>query len=140
MTNYNHILNITKAILQFTAINNTYIYTNNYANQTIDQVCFSMYNMFNTTDIDPKYNSLINTLYTSINNTLNCSFYQIPHLHNVSISFNSTISDKLITRYLRGNNSYSTIETVSLLVFGIIISKIISVYMSPYINIKQKYV
>ena len=62
MTNYNHIINITKTILQFTAINNTNISNYNYTNQTINQVCFSLYTMFNNTKINPVYNLLINTI------------------------------------------------------------------------------
>ena len=140
MTNYNHIINITKTILQFTAINNTNISNYNYTNQTINQVCFSLYTMFNNTKINPVYNLLINTIYISINSTLNCSFIHIPHLYNMAASIDSNIGHKLIKKYLHAKNSYYTFETVILLLLGIIISKIISMYILPNKNTKQKYI
>ena len=95
--------------------------------------------MFNNTKINPVYNSLINTIYISINSTLNCSFIHIPHLYNMAASIDSNIGHKLIKKYLHAKNSYFTFETVILLLLGIIISKIISLYILPNKNLKQKY-
>ena len=123
MANYNHLINITKAIIGFTAIN--YVNFNfNVENQTTTQICSNMYTIFNmNNEIMPEYKPIINVLYKSINNTLNCSF-------------TDKTSHSPIKFFNKKKKSYFSYETIILVLCGIVISKVAT--MSIY-N-KQKYI
>jgi len=126
MANYNHLINITKAILGFTAIN--YVnYNYNVENQSTTQICSKMYTIFNmNNEIMPEYKPIVNVLYKSINNTLNCSFT------DKTIHSPIKVSNKKKKSYL----SYLSYETIILVLCGVIISKVAS--MNIYT--KQKYI
>jgi len=90
--------------------------------------------MFNNTNIIPKYQSIVNIIYSSINTTFNCSFRYIQQ-NNTKFILNNTESVNVIKeiskKQLGANNIQFSYETIVLLIIGIIISKIASMYLIP---------
>jgi len=134
MTDYHDILHITHSILNYTTVNYTKYYDTPIINQTANQVCFTIYTMFNNTIIIPEYKPFLYFLYASINNTLHCNYTYAPQFNNTlrieqlkKIFFNN---DLLSKKYLRSTNSSSfTYQNILLITLGIIISKVISMYV-----------
>lgn len=141
MTHYNELLNITQSIINYTTINNKNNYNLESINQTANQVCFTIYTMFNNTNTIPEYKSFLYFLFTSINTTLHCNFTYTPYFNTtlpseeIKITFDT--NELISKKYLRSNNSsYFTYETIVLLIIGILISKVISMYILKNKNIK----
>ena len=96
MTHYNELLNITQSIINYTTINNKNNYDLQSINQTANQVCFTIYTMFNNTNIIPEYKSFLYFLFTSINTTLHCNYTYTPNFNitlpseQIKITFDTT--------------------------------------------------
>ena len=127
MANYNDIINITKSIIGFTSINQINYNINNAINQTNKEACSTIYKMFNNTNTVPTYKSLIDMLYVSINNMYNCNFTK------------TNVNDKIVIKQIRSNNLYISYETIVIIIIGLIMGKVISVYFIGNKNMKYKY-